>query len=333
MKKVSILIPSYKSFRWIAVCINQFKKFGLPVESEIIVCDNSPGHPSIKALTETSLGEGIKIVYGNPDFPSHGQGYQKAYESADGDYIFTAESDSFPTRMGWFDEYVKASASFDYIGPEMPMGGGTYIHPAGALTHRGVIHAAEEWQANHKDWAFVPGAGAKLKTSDRAYHVVVYKPWLEDLGLVDAELRKEINLWGNVGVWQEMRCFDEDTFENYMHRKGITNWEPVPNKFSYNKIGFEPGQWLSYFAQSHGFKCLKAPTYIHWMPGREGCQAEYSTVFGGFMHVWGGTVCHVSKKDMSHEVVASKKSKCDRYFHELNKDDRAKIEQLERDHS
>lgn len=329
MKKVSILIPSYKTFRWTAICINAFKQFGIPVESEVILCDNSPGHPSIKAITETSLGDGIKIVTGNPEFPSHGQGYQKSYESSDGDWIFTAESDSFPTRHGWFDEYLKASADFSFMGPEMPMGGGTYIHPAGALIRRKIIESAEGWQKENKNWVFIPGAGAKLKISDRGYHVVADEDWVGDLPLVDEQMRHEIELWRNVGAWQEMRCFDEDTFENYSERVGIKNWKPVPGKYAYKKIGFEPGQWLSYYCQSNGVRCLKTPTHIEWMPGHEGRQAAYSTVFGGFRHVWAGSVTMVSSENMSPDVVAFKRNMMNDYFQKLPQDVREKIEKLE----
>jgi hypothetical protein len=331
MKKTSIILAHFKTWRWTAVCIHNFKQFGIPVDSEIIVCDNSPGHPSIKCLTETPLGDGIKIVQGNPDFPSHGQAYQKCFESSTGDWIFTAESDSFPIRHGWFDEYVKASAHYDYIGPEMPMGGGTYIHPAGALTRRSLIKDAEKWQDRHKDWVFIPGAGAKLKTADKGYHVVAAKEWLEDLPLVDAAMEKEIELWKNVGVWQEMRCFDEDTFDNYMLRTGIKNWEPVPGKFAYNKIGFEPGQWLSYFAQekSNDWTIHKAPTHIEWMPGHEGKQAAFSTVFGGFVHAWCGSVSTVSAKNLHPEVAKFKKEQADSWFNKLPEDIRTKIESME----
>lgn len=329
MRKVSILIPHYRTFRTTASCIWNFKKYGLPIESEIVLCNNSPGHQSIRAITETSLGEGIKIVEGNANFPSHGQAYQKSYESCDGDWIFTAESDSFPTRMGWFNEYLKASVDYDYIGPEIPMGGGTYIHPAGALTHRGVIGAAEGWQANHKDWIFIPGAGAKLKTSDRGYHVVAHKEWLNDLPMVDSEMQKEIELWRNVGVWQEMRSFDEDTFDNYSQRIGVNNWEPIDGKYSYNKIGYEPGQWLSYFSQSHGFRCLKAPTHIEWMARQEGRQAAYSDVFGGFRHLWCGTVSRVSAKDLNPQVVSFKMDQEKKYFYELPEEITTQILEIE----
>ena len=290
MRKLSIIIPHYATWRWTAICVNAFKTFGVPVESEIIVCDNSPGNPSIKCLTETSLGYGVKIVQGDPNLPSHGHGYELCYEQAEGDWIFTAETDSFPTRSGWADEYVKASANYHLIGPPIPQSSGRYIHPAGAAVSRLVLNSALNWMQEHQEWIFCPGAAVALQTSDRPYHVVAHRDFIEEhKDKLSATHYCEIKNWQKAMQWQQMRCFDEDTFENYSQRTGIKNWNPVPGKLAYNKIGFEAGQWLSYFAQDHGFKCLEAPTHIEWMPNHHMGQAAFSDVFGGFRHVWCGT--------------------------------------------
>ena len=287
MKKVSILIPHFKTVEWTAICVNAFKTYGMPVPSEIIVCDNSPGHPSIRAITETSLGAGVNVVLGNPDFPSHGMGYDIAVKHATGDWMFTSETDSFPTRHGWFDEYVKASVDYTLIGPSVPQSSGRYIHPAGALVSIDVLTSALLWQIEHSEWAFVPSAAIQMGLSDRAYHVVC-----RDI-MVPEPLRAEAELWAKAGVWQEMRSFDEDSFDTYSKRQGIENFEPT-GKDAYLKIGYEAGQWLHYFARHQGFRCLEAPSTIAWMPGHDSKQAAFSTVFDGFKHVWCGTMSHVS---------------------------------------
>lgn len=287
MKKVSIIIPHYKTPLWTAICVNAFKTYGMPIPSEIIVCDNSPGDSSIRSITETSLGAGVKVVSGRTDFPSHGMGYDIAVKHATGDWIFTSETDSFPTRHGWFDEYVKASANYDLIGPSVPQSSGRYIHPAGALVSRKILDAAAEWRKNHAEWAFVPSAAIQMGLSDRAYHVVCRSRMVPD------NLHAEAKLWANAGAWQEMRSFDEDSFDSYSSRQGIEHFEPT-GKDSYLKIGYEAGQWLHYFARHNGFRCMEAPSQIHWMPEHEWKQAAYSTVFDGFRHVWCGTMSTVS---------------------------------------
>jgi len=287
MRKVSIILAHWQTWKWTAICLYNFQKYGLPIESEIIVCDNSPDHPSLKALMQTQLGDGVKVVEGERDFNSHGRGYELCLKEATGDHIFCAETDSFPVRVGWFDEFVKASADYDFIGPSVPQSSGRYRHPAGCLINRKVIDSARLWIDDYKDWLFVPSAGVKFG-SDKPYHVIAHKDFIGSLAF-DESLQKEIELWKRVDVFQQMGGFDEDDFSTYSQRTGITNWKPTPGKQCYMRIAWEAGQWLSYFAQSHGFRCLDAQSEIHWMPGHEGGQAAYSTVFGGFTHRWCGT--------------------------------------------
>lgn len=313
MKKLSILCASYKQPYWVAIMAAAFKKFPFSLESELIVVDNSPGHPSIKALTETSLGEGVKIINGNPDFPSHGNGYDLAYNQSDGDWIMGVETDAFPFRHGWGEEYIKVSPHFDLIGPLVPQSSGSYIHPAGAFYRRELIESVKEWQRDHSRWVFVPGAGAMLKTSPKACHVVAHEDWLAEF-LISQDTRKQIDLWKSAGPFQEMRCFDEDTFENYGQRTAITNLEPAEGKPYYNKIGFEAGQFIHYFAKKNCFRVLSCPNEIIWMQGHEGRQAAESRIFGGLTHVWGGTVTSVSAQHMAPDVVQAKHKSMMKYF-------------------
>lgn len=328
MKKISIIIPTYKTWRWTAICIHAFKTYGIPVESEIILVDNAPDSPMIKSITETELGEGVKVLQGERDFYSHGRGYDLAFEESTGDWIFCAETDSFPTRHGWFDEFVKKSADYDLIGPEVPQSSGKYIHPAGAAYRRVLVESAIGWQRNHRNWVFCPGAAVELGTSDKGYHVIANKNWLSHQSPSEA-LVEQISVWKRAGPFQEMRSFDEDTWDSYPHRTGIVNWEPNPDIPAYNKIGYESGQWLSYYAQSHDFRVFKAPTEIHWMPGHEGGQAAFSTVFGGFTHVWCGTVSNLPN-DIANDVRAFKLTKMNQLFEVLPEHIRTKIEELEK---
>lgn len=328
MTKVSILIPHFKTWRWTAACIWHFRTFGAPVDSEIILVNNSPGHPSIKAITETELGEGVKVVSGDPEFPSHGNGYDLAAKVATGDYFFTAETDSFPTRCGWFDEYVKAAGDgYDLIGPEIPQSAGRYIHPAGALMSRKVYDAALRWQKGHASWFFCPGAGIMMQVSDKGYHVVAHASELSRI-ISGSALEREVEQWAKVGPYQEMRSFDEDSFDTYPQRTGIQNFQPLHGKTIYLKIGYEAGQWLSYFAEAYGFRVLRAPVEIEWMAGHEGRQSAGSTVFGGFRHVWAGSVSNLPN-DLAPDVRAHKLAEQERWFSQLPEKLRNQIHDLE----
>lgn len=326
MRKVSIIFSHWHTFRWSAIAVHFFKKYQWPIPWELIICDNSPGHPSIRAITETPLGEGVKIVQGESDFASHGRGNEIALHHATGSHIFFSESDAFPIQDNWANEYIKASSEYDLIGPEVPQGSGTYIHPAGALYDRRIIDAHALWREKNTDWVFCSDAAIELGTSDRPYHVVAHKDWLAQCELSDG-LKNKIEIWKRAECMQEMRCFDEETFSNYMLRKGIHNWSPVHGQQTYNKIGFEAGQHLSYLAQSLGFRCLKAPTDLQWMKGHHGGQAAFSDVFGGFRHCWCGTSSF--SPAIASDVREFKMAQMNHYFAQLPADIQDYIIKLE----
>ena len=320
MRKLSIIAAHYRTSIWTAIMVAAFKKYPFSIESELIICDNSPGHPSIKAITETPLGEGVKVIQGNPDFPSHGHGYDLCYEQSGGDWIMCTETDAFPIMHGWGEHWIKASTDFDMIGPLVPQSSGAYIHPAGCMYRRELVERAKQWQEAHKQWVFVPGAGAMLKTHPKACHVVAHQDWLSDQ-FIPGDMQQQIDLWKLAGPFQEMRSFDEDTFEDYGKRTGIANFEPVSGKMFYNKIGYESGQWLNYYAERHGYRCMRAPNEIIWMHGHEGRQAAESRVFGSFTHVWGGTVTICSGQNMAHDVVQKKHESMMKFFDLMVPDD------------
>lgn len=327
MKKISVLISHWKNWKWLPIAISNLKQYGFSgIPFEILVADNSPGHPSIKSLTETPLGEGVKIIQGDPELPSHGQGYSLCYEQSEGSHIFTVETDSFPTRHGWFEPYIKASVDADYIGPHMSLAGGVFIHPCGALVDRKVVEAAKKWQASHEDWWFCPAMGISLGLSGRAYHVVAHKEFLDGRAINDQH-RKEMMVWRRAGPWQEMRAFSGDTFENYMHRTSA-KLEPEPFVLAHKKIGYEPGQWLYYFAKESGFRCLSADHSIEWIPGFTNRQAAQSTVFGGFTHVWCGTSAFCDGIDP--KVREFKARQMNEAWMTITQDIREQIEELER---
>jgi hypothetical protein len=330
--KVSIILVHFKTWRWTAAAIHFFKTFPFACEHEVIVTDNSPGHPSIKCLTETDLGEGVKIVQGQADFPSHGKGYFHAYKEATGDWIFTAESDSFPLNPDWSLPYISAAEEFDFIAPIMPMAAGTYGHPAGALVNRKVLDQHQVWRESLKDWIFIPDAAPALGISPQGYHVAIRKDALQATATPQTKIWEDVALWApDVGPWQEMRSFDDDDFATYGQRTGITNWEPQPDRRVHLRIGYEPGQHLWYFAKSHGVKCFEAPVHIEWMPGWEGRQAAYSDVFGGFRHVWCGTAAMGGAT--APQVRDFKQKQADQYFLQLPNETRRKIEELEKLHA
>lgn len=329
MRKISILLPHFRAVKWLAIAVHALKRYEPDVPWELVVCNNSPGHPSIKILTETELGDGVKIVDGQADFPSHGKGLFFAYQAADplSDWIMTMESDSLPIRDNWSHEFIKASSRYDLIGPEMKMGGGTYIHPCGAIVRRSVLEEHAAWRKRYSDWKFCPGAAPSLGLHESGYHVVAHKDWLDGKDL-PADVAANIKLWEpDVGPWQSMIEWDDDSFSNYWTRDGVTHWEPRKGMNWHLRIGLEPGCHLSWWAQAHGVKCLKAPTHVEWMKGKENAQASYSDVFSGFRHVWAGTSAFCN--GIPADTKAHKMAQMESYFSELPAHIQAKCLELD----
>lgn len=329
MKKLSIIFSHWNTFRWTSITAYFFKKYQWPFEWEMLVANNSGDHPSIKVLTETELGDGIQIIQGEPDFPSHGRGNDLCLKRATGSHVLFTESDAFPIRDNWANEYLKLCADYQMIGPMTPQGSGQYRHPAGSLYDVRIFDAMKEWQWSIRDWLFCPDAALELGTSDQPFHVVCSREFFESKKPSDG-LRSRVELWQRYGPMQEMRSFDSgDTFQNHMQRTGITNWQPVVGKEFYNKIGYEAGQVASYFAESHGFKCLSAPTSIEWMPGYEGRQSSGSTILGGFFHAWCGASSRCN--GIEPAVRAFKLAQEEHFFSQLPEKLRRDIELLEKE--
>jgi hypothetical protein len=333
MKKLTIAFAHAYTWRWTAIAVHFLKKFQFPLEHEIIVVNNSPTHPSIKCLTETGLADGIRIIDGDPELPSHGQALSLAFDACDSDWIFTSESDALPVVDSWGNEYIKASADHDYIGPWMELAGGHFIHPCGAMSHRKVIEAAKEWRKQYPEWVFINGAAKEMGFSDKAYHLSITKNCFYGKHDLPPETQKrmenDIRIWSKAGPWQEMLAFEDDSFDNYWKRGPVKSFEPVGNH-AHLRIGYEPGQWLSGFAIKH-FKCLSAPFDMKWVPGFQNRQAAYSDVFGAFRHVWAGTSSFSPAIDPA--VRSFKMAQMDAYMIQLPQDLQKKILTLEAEHA
>lgn len=53
------------------------------------------------------------------------------------------------------------------------------------------------------------------------------------------------------------------------------------------RMGYEPGQWLSYWMLATGKALYYIPTKTKWMEGRTNQQQEYTINEYGFQHLWG----------------------------------------------
>lgn len=109
MKRVTIVVPHMFAGKWLQMVIQRLKTYQNENSFDILVVNNSLGHPSIKAITETSLGGGIKVI---DPFPgpvlnlSHAGALDHALDFVETPWFFAMETDAHPVRDGWLDWYI-----------------------------------------------------------------------------------------------------------------------------------------------------------------------------------------------------------------------------------
>ena len=60
--KIAIALAHGHIPKYLQIVINSLKQSKNQVESDIYVAETWPGHASIKAITETDLGEGVTVI-------------------------------------------------------------------------------------------------------------------------------------------------------------------------------------------------------------------------------------------------------------------------------
>jgi hypothetical protein len=58
------------------------------------------------------------------------------------------------------------------------------------------------------------------------------------------------------------------------------------------RIGAEPGQWFAWWQKAMGYSLYEIPTEVHWLPGKENQQQEYTLTENGVKHLWGISAYH-----------------------------------------
>jgi hypothetical protein len=165
-KFATIVIPFAYNRLWLQTCIASFRAFKNSLDAEIMVIDNSEGKNrsvDIKVLTETLLGEGIKIIpqgYRMPDgrlYATHASALNYAMQLIDTPYMFATESDVTIARDGWLDWYASrlrddAVAMVGWFWP-----GRQYINPSQTLLDMKILWMISAEIKNNKGTLFVWG--------------------------------------------------------------------------------------------------------------------------------------------------------------------------------
>jgi len=304
MTRFTILIPHFKTPKTTAYSVAQFIKYKGKHEMEVIVIDNSFPHDSIKSLSV--FGDNIKIINGDTGkINSHGTALNMAMSHVNTEWVICAESDSFPTAEGFLEYYEWIiERGYDCAASILKLSGGEYAHPCGMLLKKSSWIEAEEFCKN-MPFQYFPNM-----SHSRGFdcHLMVHNNFL-DTFLESPEEYIELSSGYkpySVELAKDKRDNYSETvcaFHNgmgyrneYLQTYGQRTIESEMETLTYNgrtqlyeRIGAEPGQFLSWWHSWAGKKTYNIPTKVKWMDNRENQQQESTLMENGFKHLWAGT--------------------------------------------
>ena len=317
--KFTILIPHWTTGKMTAYSIAQLLKYEGKHEMDIVVVDNKAGDGSAQYLSPFLYDITI-MDYPIDRLQSHGIAFDYVLPHIKTDFFITMESDSFPTEENWLDEYEKlATHGYDLAGSKLQLSGGEYIHPCGAM------YKTDSWWEAKKfcdeiEYDYFPNMATKEGFD---CHLMVhesvrdnfledpeeyldlskqYKPYIRSL----AEAKRE---WYSPtrGPFHNGMGAREESIHSYGSRTMETDASLISlrgAKKLIRRIGYEPGQWFSYWHKMAGKKIFDIVTGTKWINDLPGRQQEYTINAYGFKHIWG--VSAWKDGDPNHEFAKIK---------------------------
>lgn len=332
--KFSILVPHYKNGKATAHCIYKLIQHKGRHDIDIIVINNHFGDHSVDYFAPL-LEHCTYLVYPKDKFQSHGIAFDYILlnDLVKTNYFITLESDSYPTEDNWLDGYENyINNGVDCAGSVLGLSGGTYIHPCGAMYSKDVWHEAKEYCEGIK-YTYFPNMN---RIGNFDYHLMVHNNVLEKVLSHPSDFFDLAS--GYKGLSKEKmldRAYHYSPTNNPFHNGmgkanesintyGQRNFKTeVPNILLDNKpklilrVGYEPGQWLSYFLFATGKNVISIPTEVKWIEGRENQQQEYTEMDNGFRHIWAGSSYLDMKNTEYNDVYEFKKNQIDELYNSI----------------
>lgn len=327
---LSILIPHFKS-KITAYSVAKFLEYSEGAEVEIIVIDNSYPHDSIKCLDPFKDKINIITEISNK-ISSHGIAYDGVVPLLNTEWFITAESDSFPVRP--YIEYYQSliNKGYDAAGSKLKLSGGEFVHVCGGLYNKNIWQDAKNY-CDKIPYTYFPNMSM---ISGFASHLMVhndilndflsepedfielsssYKPYSAELAMKKADwYRPVVNPFHN-GCGK-----NNESVHTYGFRT-IESESPnvlLDNKLKLvNRVGAEPGQWLSWYLAACDKKVFEIPTEIKWINGKENQQQEYTLNGAGIKHIWAGSSYLDMKGTTMNDVYEFKHNQIEELYNSL----------------
>jgi hypothetical protein len=267
MSRIAIAVAHGHAPKWLQVIINSLKSMDNEVQADIFVSHTWPGHPSIRALTETPLGENVIIMDCIRRRQSHASALDQILEHIaplDYDYMFTTETDCIACKPGWLDWFLQQIKSKENAGM-----------------------AGFFWRESKNHFNINPSATLYKVDMLMKYHKecrendsgIFYHP-RGDKDDVTGGMDENIKIVA--GVFSETRGIKDP---NPQQKEQILQGVPQAS-------WFEPGAWL-YYRSLGEYEHVGVPV-DHIYTNFGGGRSPEGTYYGGkqdpwFIHFWGGT--------------------------------------------
>ena len=268
-KRVAIALAHGHTAKWLQILVNSLKKYSNETTYDIYIACTWPNHPSIKAITETTLGENITLIPCTRRLYSHAVGLDEILDhiwDMGYEFMFCCETDCQAMQNGWLDWYVNqmSNPNVGMAGLFWNEGNNHYnINPSATIYRMDMLKEYHKEVRANKEGIFYHPRGNKHET---------------DGGM-------DTNIKNVVGAFSETRGIKNPNPEQEAQiLKGVpqASW-------------FEPGS-LIYYNSLGKYEHVKILCdHIYTSFGRH--QAPEGTYYGGkndckFLHYWGGTRCY-----------------------------------------
>lgn len=333
----SILIPHFKS-KITAYSVAKFIEYAEGKDIEIIVIDNSYPHDSIKLLAP--FRGNIKIFTDLSDqISSHGIAYDRVIPYLKHQWFITAESDSFP--VGPYIQYYKSIITqyksagigkYDAAGSKLKLSGGEFVHTCGAIYNTFLWRDAMDYcrktpYTYFPNMSYYHGFESHLMVHNDILNDFLaepedfielgssYKPYSAELAMNKARWYSPVvgpfhNGCGNNNEY--LQTYGFRTIESEAKNILLDNKHKI-----LNRIGMEPGQWLSYYMAACGKSVFEVPTETRWMEGRVNEQQEYTLNEAGIKHIWAGSSYLDMKGTAMNDVYEFKHNQIEELYNSL----------------
>lgn len=298
--KVVVAIPHSHTWFWSSTCISALKR-NLPLadgyRAEIVVVDNSPWSPAIRAVCNTALGDSVTIIPNHKSNRFHASALDCVVEDFDFDYLMAMETDVLVLRPYWLQWFMDQMLPTDYaVGMWHHE---QFVNPSCTLYRGDVLRAMMKWCKNHPN----PNGLRWWEGFDREGPLDSNLPLAEN----PAEALQHIKDW-IAGPFAEKRGWPPGT-----------TLKEVPSGQMKGPGWYEPGQQLHHWAVEAGHTYAICPSltttvtpglplqtlYGATIPDPRR-QLEAAELFGKAYtaHLWGGTrALDILKHPVSCEFV------------------------------